>query len=351
VDEIRLKQRFLQYLQQYLNAYEDVYAAYAQYQMTLGRLGVIGGVRVEDTHSSGDAWNVLANSGTPVLDTSGNPIATPVHGSHHYTDVLPGIQLRYQLQPDLLTRFAWSSTLARPGFNQDNASETVDLGSSQVTVGNPHLRAATSTNFDLDIEKYLSDAGILQFGLFDKEISNYIVANNTGTEIIQGLPLRIYTYSNSPNAYARGVELNWQQKFTWLPGFWSGFGLGANYAYVDSRFTIRPGEHARLPSSSEHTANATLFYEKYNLTLRLAGYFVSADLFGIGTDATSDIYNAKRTFLDFGSAYSWSENWNVYFNAKDLLNTPHAFWEGSPDRPIQREFYGHTFELGVRFNY
>jgi hypothetical protein len=78
---------------------------------------------------------------------------------------------------------------------------------------------------------------------------------------------------------------------------------------------------------------------------------VSADLFGIGTDKTSDIYNAERLSMDFGSQYSWNPNWAVYFNAKNLLNTPHAFWEGSSDRPIQREFYGYTFELGVRFNY
>ena len=144
-----------QYLQQYLDAKEDVYAGYAQYQVTVGRLGIIGGVRVEETHSSGNAYNVLANSGTPVLDASGNPIATPVNTSHRYTDVLPGIQLRYELQPDLISRFAWSSTLARPGFNQNNPSQTVDLGSSQVTVGNPNLRAATSTNLDLSRYKGL----------------------------------------------------------------------------------------------------------------------------------------------------------------------------------------------------
>jgi hypothetical protein len=71
----------------------------------------------------------------------------------------------------------------------------------------------------------------------------------------------------------------------------------------------------------------------------------------IGSDKTSDIYNASRTFLYFGSAYAFREHWAVYFNAKNLVNTPHTFYEGTPDRPTQREFYRQTFQLGVRFNY
>jgi hypothetical protein len=41
----------------------------------------------------------------------------------------------------------------------------------------------------------------------------------------------------------------------------------------------------------------------------------------------------------------------AYFNAKNLLNTPHAFYEGTPNRPIQREFYLQTYQFGFRFDY
>jgi outer membrane receptor protein involved in Fe transport len=78
---------------------------------------------------------------------------------------------------------------------------------------------------------------------------------------------------------------------------------------------------------------------------------VSSDLFVIGSDKSSDIYNASRTFLDFGSSYAFNDHWAIYFNAKNLANTPHTFYEGTPDQPIQREFYLETYRLGVRFNY
>jgi outer membrane receptor protein involved in Fe transport len=83
----------------------------------------------------------------------------------------------------------------------------------------------------------------------------------------------------------------------------------------------------------------------------LAAYSVSSDLFGIGSQRSTDIFNATRTSMDFGSSYAIDENLAFYFNAKNLLNTPHAFYQGTPDHPIQREFYSETYQVGIRFDY
>jgi outer membrane receptor protein involved in Fe transport len=55
--------------------------------------------------------------------------------------------------------------------------------------------------------------------------------------------------------------------------------------------------------------------------------------------------------MDFGSTYAFTEHWTAYFNAKNLLDTPHKFYQGSFERVIQREFYGQTYQVGVRFDY
>jgi outer membrane receptor protein involved in Fe transport len=52
--------------------------------------------------------------------------------------------------------------------------------------------------------------------------------------------------------------------------------------------------------------------------------------------------------LDFTSSYHVNKNWSAYFNVKNLLNTPLRYYEGSTNRPIQREVYGQTYEFGVR---
>jgi TonB-dependent receptor len=333
--------------QQFLDAKEDVYAVYGQYQMTIGQLGIVGGVRVENTQ---DRSNAFATT----KDASGNQVVSPVKGSNSYTNYFPGLQARYELAPDLITRASYSSTLARPGFNQSTPSLNIDLGSNQATTGNPSLKPATSNSFDVSIEKYLAQAGILSLGLFDKEISNYIVANVVPNQTVPGygiIPLKLFTFTNAKHSYSRGAEFNWEQHFRDLPGVLSGLGASANYTFVDSRFQIRPGEYSMLPSSSKNTWNAAVFYEKERLGLRVAAYSVSQDLFAIGGDRTSDVYNAKRTFLDFGSSYGLAEHWVLYFDIKNLLNTPHTFYMGSSERVIQREFYGQTYKFGVRFDY
>ena len=383
--------------QQYLNVRENVYAGYGEYHATFGRLGVLAGVRVEVTRDKSTAYSTSANATFPdaIVATFGQPqgnglpqlltfpdgttapassYTDPATGnlvgtgytsvtrfskSTHYSNVFPSIQFRYEIQPNLIARLAWSSTIARPGFNQSNPALSVDLGSGTVATGNPNLKPATADSFDLSFEKYLPNSGIVSVGFFDKEISNYIVATQLNSNsnisgfpgIPANIPLRIVTYANAPSSYARGVEFNYDQHFRFLPGWLSGFGGTANYTFVDSQFEIRPGEFAPLPSTSQHTWNLGIYYEDYGFNARLSAYSASADLFAIGGDKTGDVYNATRTSLDFGSSYAFAPNWVVYFNAKNLLNTPHTFYQQTENRPIQREFYLQTFQLGVRFDY
>ena len=66
----------------------------------------------------------------------------------------------------------------------------------------------------------------------------------------------------------------------------------------------------------------------------------------------SDAASSARLTMDFGASYAVSHVVNVYFQAKNLLNTPLEFTEGpSWTRPIQREFYDITLFGGVRLTF
>ncbi len=338
--------------QQYLDAHEDIYAGYGQYTATYGNLGILGGVRFEATRD----W---ANAFAAGVDALGNNFANPIATRHSYSNFFPSLQFRYQLEPNLIVRAAYSSTIARPGFNQANPALAIDLGSSIVTTGDANLKPATANSFDFSIEKYLPHGGILSIGVFDKEISNYIVPIQTSRTFNNNLflnanlsqPLRVFTYGNRGSSFARGLEFNWSQQFQNLPGWLDGLGASANYTWVDSRIEIRPGEYSLLPSTSKNTWNAALFYKRAGFAFHLAAYSTSANLFSIGSNTTQDVYNAKRTSMDFSASYELPQSWTIYVSARDLLDTPHTFYQGTPNRPIQREFYGLTYMAGVRFEY
>ncbi|HEX7916858.1 TonB-dependent receptor [Rudaea sp.] len=343
-------------LSQYAKDKEDVYAAYGQYQFGFDKLSFIAGVRVENTHARYDANGVSTSQ-----DSSGNTVinsVVPVSSTSSYLNFFPSAQARYEIRDDLIVRASFSSTIARPGFNQVSAAINVDPGAGIVTQGNPNLKPITAQSYDLSIESYLNDGGIASFGLFDKELSNYI-ANLVTTKTFPNNGLfagflgaaRVYTFENIPSARAWGFEANYEQRFKQLPGVLDGLGLGFNWTWVDSNFDIRPGESQPLPSTSKNTVNATAFYERDGLALRLGYYYISRNLFGIGGSAATDVYSEPRTSLDFGSSYSFTKNLSVYFNAKNLSNTKLKFTEGTSNRPIQREFYGRTYQLGVSFDY
>ena len=338
----------------YFTAQENVYAGYGMYTANLGPWGLLAGARIEKTQGKYSAYQETV---TPTSDTTA---LTP--RSNDYTNVFPTVQVKYSFTPDLIARATYSTGIGRPGFNQLVSSSSVDLTQNPVLIsrGNPNLKPVTGTNFDLSLEYYMPAGGILQFGLFDKEFDNYIVqrVNHTTTDILApGQLATVTTYDNISSAYARGAEIAYHQKFIWLMKPFDGFGVDANITYVDSRILEYPSdisasgrnEYGPLPGTSHVTWNLAAFYEANGLQARLSTEYVSASLFGLSNaDRALDTIQDKRFNMDFTSSYTVNRNWSVYFNAKNLLNTPLRYFEGSTNRPIQREFYDVTYEAGVR---
>jgi len=339
------------------NDKEDIYAGYGMYSFELGKWDVLAGARIEQTQAT--YGNYLTTTDAP-----GNSTTAFVKNPKTYTDVFPTLQGKYEIDDTTQFRATYSTGIARPGFLQAGGNAGVDFTTSprpQYTTGNPNLKPTTGNNFDVDIEHYLSNGGIIQIGLFDKEFSNYIfryARTNVTDPIFQGQAGDFITYANE-NAYARGVEMAYHQKYTQLPGIWSGLGLDANLTLVDSRFLEYPSafsgsgvnEYGTLPGTSKVTWNLAGFYEAHGLNLRLSLESVSKSLFGLNGDKSLDTIQADKTNMDFTSSYQLNHNWNVYFSAKNLLNTPLRYNEGSDFRVIQREIYGQTYEIGLRAKY
>lgn len=329
---------------------EDIYAGYGQYQFEpMEKLGILTGVRYERTEATYEA-------NSPFIDADGNTTYTLTKRDTSYDNFFPTIQARYEFEPDLIARAVYSKTIARPGFNQVSASTQVDAGAGTINTGNPDLKPINSDNFDLDIEYYLANGGILSAGVFHKQLSDYIVStisrvDNPTTGPLAGFNGTVSTFGweNINHANATGVQLNYVEKFTDLPGILSGLGVNANYTYVDSRLQIRPGDYTLLPSTSKDTANLAVTYDYAGLSMNLAGYYTSKNIFAVGDANATDIWSQSRFSLDFGAIYAMNSWASVFFDAKNLTNTALKFTEGAgSNRPIQREYYNATLLAGIR---
>lgn len=324
---------------------ENVYAGYGQYTATFGKFGLLTGVRVEKTQATyrGNIYN------------SDDDTNAPATTSNSYTNAFPTLQLRYQFLPVLLGRLAFSTAIARPGFDQITPGANVSVSGTSVTIGNPKLKPTTGQNLDLTFGYYPGHGQIAELDLFGKKYDNFILLSQQSLPSynfpgLVGVPTLVDSYSNGP-AHVYGLEAQYQQQLLWLPAPLDGFGVNANTTVVHSEAQIHPGIRGPLPSTAELTWNLALFYERDPLELRLAADYVGQNLFGFGPDLTNefDDYSSPRLTLDFGSSYAITHAVQFYFDAKNLLNTPLKFTEGtSESRPIQREYYDVTLLAGVR---
>jgi TonB-dependent receptor len=349
---------------------ENVYAAYGQYQFGFGPLGIVAGLRIERTDATyagyrSDRSQSLASANCPIPDPVNKPTThvCPVSTDRGYTNYFPSVQVRYELQPDLVARAALSSTIARPGFQQVTAATVTDV-TGNTTTGNPNLKPTTATGLDLALEKYLPYAGIASAGFFAKDIKDYIaqeIFQQPGGQQKSGGNLGIVdvrSFTNTPNARLYGFETNFVQRFKdLLPGPLAGLGVSVNWTWVDSWYQLpvvdpatglsTQSRNSILPSTSRNTANAELLYDAYGLSVTLGAYYTSKNIFGLGNTAALDIWAQERFSVDFGSQYQVNEWVKLYFNVKNLTNTPMKFTEGpGPGRVIQREFYDATLQFG-----
>lgn len=175
---------------------EDTDAAYFQLGTTGHLAGfevdVLAGLRYETTKqvSSSDTppldyyiWQ-SDNDFTPVSKAAG----TKSTAENNYDALLPSLDLSAKLSDNIVTRFSFSKTIARPGLGQLGSvvsygnpnGSTLNAGTTvQATGQNPQLKPLESSNFDVSVEWYFDDASYVSAGVFEKRVTNF-----TGTETV-----------------------------------------------------------------------------------------------------------------------------------------------------------------------
>jgi iron complex outermembrane recepter protein len=243
--------------------HEKTKAAYAQLRFGFDNLRypVDGNVGVRVVRTDMSAAGYLLFSPSASSNVPGVPSIAPLSSrqtfSNQYTNVLPSLNLRIKASDGLQFRAAFSKGMTRPDFWQmqtyttlsqnvhthtDNATKATILDSIDYTgagVGNPMLKPTRSTNIDLTAEYYFGHGGQVTLALFNKRLSDIIIGKTSAVTLNDstGQPhdFAVTSPVNGATGRASGAEIGYLQYFDKLPGLWSGFGVSANYTYIDSR--------------------------------------------------------------------------------------------------------------------
>lgn len=328
------------------DAKEQVAAGYLMAELFVSpRLTILPGVRVESTAVDYTGYEVL-------YDADGDYASTrPLTGGDRYTQVLPGLHLRYAVTPEVNLRAAYTRTIARPNYTDLVPYQLVFQEDSEIDRGNANLKPTTSDNLDLLAERYFASIGLVSGGVFYKRMNDYIF-NFRYNEQVFGEQYQINQPRNGQTATLWGVEFAVQNQLRFLPAPFDGLGIYANYTWTDSNASYPDRvEDSTLPGQSKHLGNVSLWYEKYGFSAKASWNFHGKYIDEVGGEAAEDVYYDNHTQLDVNVSQRLMKNIRVYADFMNLTNAPLRYYIGTTTRPIQQEYYRWWTQFGVKVNW
>ncbi len=374
------------------NVEEDVNLAFVQFGVDTqwGDFPVTGNFGVQ-------VLNVDQSSSAFAADGGGASLQTVLYeGGTDWTEVLPSLNLTFDVGNDNYVRFALARTVARARMDQIRASfdwswteaNRTNTGTDSITDpspwggsgGNPEVEPWVANAVDLSWEKYFQDgAGYVSVALFYKDIEQYLLdlpvqvdftgfpvppdpLNLTGdpaNDRAPGTNLGLITAPvNGDGGDITGIEFSFSlagDMFSDNPII-ANFGIVGNYSVTDS--SIKPdgsGDEIKIPGLSEDVANITMYWENDVFSARVSNRYrsdFSGEVTGFGAGLASTDVDAE-SILDAQISYNFTgnlEGLSLTLAGYNLTDEPLRTFHGNGlVKDYQR--YGASYMLGVSYRY
>ena len=294
--------------------------------------------------------------GAAVAFANGQSVAQ--NAVNKFDNWLPSLNLRLDITPKFLVRFAGSKAITRPNFGDLRNFVSLNFNGSngvfEARAANPYLKPIKADQFDFTAEWYFAKVGQLTGTLFYKKLTDVIV-NNSGF---------VRTFANNGSSYdlaltgpanaegstdVKGPEVSYQQTYEFLPGALSGLGMQATYTYIDAgtvqtsppafRASSDPtpfegdgnqpptditGLYNNLPLAllSKHNFNVAGFYDKYGIYARVAYSWRSKFLLNNRDELFPflPVYSEPTGQVDASLFYTVNKNFKIGIQGNNILD-------------------------------
>ncbi|WP_438862485.1 TonB-dependent receptor [Neptunicella sp.] len=357
---------------------EETQGAYVQmvFNTELGDTIVRGdvGVRYVNTDQTSTAWATIG--GDPELITA----------DHSYSETLPSMNLVFEPKDDVLIRVGYAEVMARAGLAsiRPNVSVSVSGGARSISGGNPTLEPTRAKTYDLGLELYFENDGLLGLAVFRKDVESQVQnLRETKAFTETGLPIQAAidacnagpgygaefgcdenvnwdttTPLNGPGGDLYGFEISYQTPFSFLPEFWQDFGIIANYTYVKGQldYVNTSGEvlaTRNLQGLSENARSATLYYEKDAFAARISMAYRSEYLTNaLGRNGNDMEGTNPTTNVDASVTYKLNEHVQFTLEALNLTDEVDDQWvDSNGNRLSYYHSTGRQYYLGAKYKF
>jgi outer membrane receptor protein involved in Fe transport len=365
------------------DAFQNLQAQFAQVDMPIiAGLRFVGGARYEDSYQKvrtfvlKEQWDgtrptygcnpnsseeriVLIRSGLCSADNNGI-------GEIRTRDVLPSLNLVYELTKDQNLRFGYTETLTRPDFRELSPFAFTPFFGADRLRGNSDLDRTYIHNYDLRYEYYLTATDYIGVGAFLKQLSNPIELIG---QPVAGQISPFFTYANAKQGTLEGIELDFRKDL----GRW--FRFETNFFFIksvvnvlsneqfafiqlglvdelDRTFTYNPTNLKRpLQGQSEFVANLKLdifLTKKRNSSIGLYYNYFGDRIYVVGANGIPDAYERGTGITDVVYTYKPDEKLDFKFAARNVFDQRFRIYQKEELTGVERLF--RAYREGVSFS-
>ena len=386
---------------------ERITAGYLQASARLfnNKLQVVAGVRYEKTNDQGegmlsnpdavfqtnpDGSYVDGNPTTPGIQRVRKPEAGTVGSMEElhliriergakadrtYDGYYPSIHLTYNITENLLARFSYAKTIGRPDYANIIPATDINYDDSNPSTGtiairNTALKPWTADNFDLSLEYYFKQGGLVSGRVFQKNLTDFwnATAGVIDAELADELGLgsefigwSVSTMENGGDARIQGGEFSVVQPLTFLPGWGRYFTIKANGTILD----LSGDKTADFRGFIDKTGNFSIAFSRkpvsMNLTFNYRGRQKGTTITNpaaqtgaqYGTTTGFNEYYEPRTYIDVSGEVKLSKHLSMFAGVRNLLNKPQIiqrYNDESPDysKTFRQEEFGVSCSIGIK---
>jgi TonB-dependent receptor len=320
-----------------------------------------------------------------------------ITASTSFDDVLPSLNLIWDISDNLLLRASYSETFVRPHAWNYQVSQSIDVTESapgvtesiDIQLGNPDLLPFSADSVDLSLEWYSDSGTSLSLAYFQKKVANgfddrvlcpsslsdipSLADSSINTLITEPLALNSSNIctdtngvevlitdqiNNSDTFTIDGYEISVLQTFDFLDvPVLRNMGVQANYTHIDtSEGPDKDASGNRLPLAgvSDNTYNVIAFYEVEQFGVRLA-YTGRSDYYDqtVFTVSGDNRFIATQDRLDMQVSYhpKWMDNLFFTLEIFNLTDEQFYAYQGTQDRFREAREVGQTWSLQVLYKF
>ncbi len=346
------------YPQQNFSINEKSYAGYVMGDIESGKWSGNVGLRLVRTEQESQG-NLVSSAGAIA-----NPFGDydPITIDRSYDDLLPSVNLSYDLTDEVKLRIAAARVMTRPDFADIAPRTNLNQGALTGTAGNPNIDPYRANQADLTFEWYPDDNSILAAGLYYKDIESFITdrpetqffnieddasPSTACTDVdVDGIPpdtfscpFVINVRSNGGGGRVQGFELAVTKPI------WGGFGVQANYTFSDAE----ADNGDPIPGNSRDVFNLTGYFENERVSARLM-YSYRSEFF-VTFDRSTQLNQDNLKSLDASVVVNVTDNLALTFDGVNLTNEEIVQFAGESFRPRAIYDNGAIYFAGARIKF